>query len=78
MRWVGNVARVWEGRGAYRVFVGKPEGRRPIEKPKRRWEVHTKMNLKEVELMGTQLLDLVQGIDRCQAVVNAVINLRPL
>jgi hypothetical protein len=45
MRWSGNVARMGEGRGAYRILVGRPEGRRPLGRPRRRWEDNIKMDL---------------------------------
>jgi hypothetical protein len=48
MRWAGHVARMGEGRGAYRILVGTPEGRRPLGRPRRRWEDNIKMNLQEV------------------------------
>jgi hypothetical protein len=48
LRWAGHVARMGKRRGAYRVLVGKPEGRRPLERPRRRWEDSIKMNLREV------------------------------
>jgi len=48
MRWAGHVARMVEGRGSYRVLVGKPEGKRPLGRPRRRWEGNIKMNLQEV------------------------------
>jgi hypothetical protein len=48
LRWAGHVARMGERRGAYRVLVGKPEGRRPLERPRRRWEENIKMDLREV------------------------------
>jgi hypothetical protein len=47
MRWVGHVARMGEGRGVYRVLVGRPEGKRPLERPRRRWENNIKMDLRE-------------------------------
>ena len=47
--WVGHVARLGEGRGVYRVLVGKPEGRRPLGRPRRRWEDNIRMDLREVE-----------------------------
>jgi hypothetical protein len=56
-RWAGNVARVGERRGAYRVSVGKPEGKRPLRRPWRRWEDNIKMDLKEVGCGG-------YGLDR--------------
>jgi hypothetical protein len=48
MRWAGHVARMGEGRGAYRILVGRPEGRRPLGRPRRRWEDNIKMDLQEV------------------------------
>jgi hypothetical protein len=49
MRWAGHVAGIGERRGAYRVLVGKPEGRSPLRRPRRRWEDNIKMDLREVE-----------------------------
>jgi len=49
MRWARHVARMREGRGVHRVLVGKPEGKRPLGKPRRRWEDNIKMDLREVE-----------------------------
>ena len=49
MRWAGHVARMGEDRGVYRLLVGKPEGKRPLGRPRRRWEDNIKMDLKEVE-----------------------------
>ena len=48
MRWAGHVARMWEWRGVYRVLVGEPEGKRPLRRPRRRWEDNIKMDLQEV------------------------------
>ena len=48
MRWAGHVARMGERRGVYRFLVGKPEGKRPLGRPRRRWEDNIKMNLQEV------------------------------
>ena len=48
MRWAGHVARTAEGRGVHRVLVGKPEGKRPLGRPRRRWEDNIKMDLQEV------------------------------
>ena len=48
MRWSGHVARMGEGRGVHRVFVGKPEGKRPLGRPRRRWEDNIKMDLQEM------------------------------
>jgi hypothetical protein len=52
MRWAGHVARTGEGRGAYRVLVGRPEGRRPLGRPRRRCEDNIKMDLQEVGYGG--------------------------
>jgi hypothetical protein len=49
MRWAGHVARMGEKRGAYRILVGRPEGRRPLGRPRRRWEDNIKIDLQEVE-----------------------------
>jgi hypothetical protein len=48
MRWAGHVARMGEGRNVYRPLVGKPEGKRPLERPRRRWENRVKMDLKKI------------------------------
>ena len=50
MRWAGHVAHMGEGRGVYRVLVGKPEGKRPLGRPRRRWEDNIRMDLQEVGL----------------------------
>jgi hypothetical protein len=52
MRWEGHVARMREGRGVYRVLVGRPEGKRPLGRPRRRWEDNIKMNLREIGIDG--------------------------
>ena len=49
MRWAGHVARVGEGRGVHRVLVGKPEGKRPLGRPRHRWEDNIKIDLQEME-----------------------------
>ena len=61
MRWAGHVARMEERRGAYRVLVGKPEGRRPLGRPRRRWEDNIKMNLRRVWYGGHGLDRSVSG-----------------
>jgi hypothetical protein len=65
-----------ERRGAYRALVGKPEGRRPLERPRRRWEDNIKMDLREVGWGGMDWINLAQERDRWRALVNAVMNLR--
>ena len=64
MRWVGHVARIGEGRGVYRVLVGKPEGRRQQGRPRLRWEDNIKMDLKEVGCGSMAWIDLAQDRDR--------------
>jgi len=71
---VGLVACMWERRDAYNVLVGRPEGRRPLGKSRRRWEDTIKMELLEVGLGGMDWNDLSQGRDRWQALVNVVMN----
>jgi len=75
MRWVGNVARMGEGRGVHRVLVGKPEGKRPLGRPRRRWEDNIKMDLREVGEGGDRM-ELVQDRGRWRALVNTVMNFR--
>jgi hypothetical protein len=65
-----------ERRGAYRALVGKPEGRRPLGRPRRRWEDNIKMDLREVAWGGMDWINLGQDRDRWRALVNAVMNLR--
>jgi hypothetical protein len=72
MRWAGNVARMGEKRSAYRILVGKPEGKRP----RRRWEDNIKMDLRETGWGGMDWTDLAQDRDQWRALVNTVMNLR--
>jgi len=76
MRWAGHVAHKEEGRGMYRVLVGKPEGKRPLGRPWRRWKDNIKMDLQEVGCEGMDWIELAQDRDRWQALVNAVLNLQ--
>ena len=67
---------VWvERRGAYWGFVGKPDGKRPLGRPRRRWKCSIEINFEEVGWGGMSLIDLAQVRDSWQAVVNAVMNL---
>jgi hypothetical protein len=78
MRWAGHVARMREGRNVYRVLVRKPEGKRPLERPRRRWEDGIKTGLREIDWGCVEWIHLAQDRDRWRAVVNAVMNLRVL
>ena len=73
MRWAGIVVSLREGRGVYRALVGKPEGKRPLGEPRRRWEDNIKMDLREVE-GGGDWMELAQDRDRWRALVNTVMN----
>jgi len=76
MRWAGHIASMGEGRGVYRVLVGKPEGRRPLGRPRRRWEDNIRMDLWEVGWECVDWMELAQDRDRWRALVSAVMNLR--
>jgi hypothetical protein len=78
MRWAGHVARMVEERKVYKVLVGKPEGKRPLERPRRRWEDGIRMDLREIGLGVVDWIRLAQDRDRWLAVVIAVMNLRVL
>ena len=72
----GHVARMGESRGVYRVLLGKPERKRPLVRPRRRWEDNTKLDLEEVGCEGLDWIELAQDRDRWRAVVYAVMNLQ--
>jgi hypothetical protein len=76
MRWLGHVARVGEKRNAYRILVGKPEGKRPLGRRRRRWMDNIKMDLREIEWDGVDWIDMAQYRDQWRALVNMVLNLR--
>jgi hypothetical protein len=76
MRWAGHMPRMGERRNVYRVLVGKPEGKRPFEIRKRRWEDGIKMDLKEIGLGAVEWINLAQDRGGWRAVVKAVMNLR--
>ena len=76
MSWAGHVARMGQGRGVHRVLVGKPEGKRPLARPRRRWEDNIKMDLQEVEGGCGDCIELAQDRDRWRALVSTVMDLR--
>jgi hypothetical protein len=76
LRWAGLVARLGKERGVYRVLVGKPEGKRPPVRSRRRWEDNIKMDPQKVGCGSMDWIGLAQDRDRWRAIVNAVMNLR--
>jgi hypothetical protein len=78
MRWAGHVAHIGEERNVYRTLMGKPEGKRPLERPRHRWEDGIRMDLKEIGLGSIDWIQLAQDRDRWQALVNTVMNFRVL
>jgi hypothetical protein len=74
IRWVGHVACMGKDRGVHRVLVGKPEGKRPLGRPRRRWENNIKMDLQEVGGGRRDWMELAQDSDRWQALVGTVRN----
>jgi hypothetical protein len=78
MRWTGHVACMGEERKVYKVLVGKPEGKRPLVRPRRRWEDGIRMDLRETGLGDVNWIRLARDRDRWRAVVSVVMNLRIL
>jgi len=78
MRWAGHVARIGEESGLYRVLVGKPEGRRPLGRPRHRWVDNIRTDLQEVGCGYMNWIGLAQDIDRWRTLVSEVMNLRVL
>ena len=72
------MARMGEERSVHRVLVGKPEGKRPLGRPRRRWEDNIKMDLQEVGRSGGEWMELAQDRDRWRALVNTVMTFRVL
>jgi hypothetical protein len=74
MRLAGHVARMGETRNAYRILVGKPEGKRPLGRPRRRWVDNIKTDLREIGWDGMDWNELAQDRDQWRALVNMVMN----
>jgi hypothetical protein len=75
MRWAGHVACMREGRGVYRVLVGRPKGKRPLGRPMHRWEDNIKLDLREIVINGANLIQLAQDRVQWWYFVNTVMNL---
>jgi hypothetical protein len=76
MRWAGDVARMGAKRYAYRILVGKPEGKRPLARPRCKWVHNIKMDLREIGWSVMEWIDVAQDRDQWRALVNTVMNLR--
>jgi hypothetical protein len=76
MRWAGHLERMGKVRGAYNILVGRPEGRRPLGRPRRRWEDNIKMDIREIGFGDVDWINLAQDTDRWRTLVNTVMNLR--
>jgi hypothetical protein len=76
MKLAGQVARIWEKRNAYRLFVGKPEGNGPLGKPKRRWVNNVKMDHGQIGWVGVDWIGLAQNRNKWGDLVNSVMNIR--
>jgi hypothetical protein len=76
MRCAGHVARMGEGRSVCRVLMGKTEGKRPLRRPRRRWEDNIEMDLQEVGFGSMDRIELAQARGRWRELVNAVMNIR--
>jgi hypothetical protein len=76
MRWAGHVARMGEGRGVYGVLVGRSESKRPLGRPRRRWEDNIKLDIREIRIDGANWIRLPRDRVQWRAFVKTVINLR--
>jgi hypothetical protein len=75
MRWAGHIARMGDKRNAYRMLVGKPEGKRPLGRERRRWVDNIKIDLREIEWVGVDWIELAQEKEQWRALVNTAMNL---
>jgi len=76
MRWAGHVARMGEEKAVYRVLVGKPEGRRPLGRSRRRWVDNIRIDLQEVRCGYMDWIGMAQDRDSCRTLVSVIMNLR--
>jgi hypothetical protein len=76
IRWAWNLARIRKRRNAYRILVGKPDGRRPLGRPRRRWVTNIKMDLREIEWDGFDCIVLAQDRNPWRALVYMAMNFR--
>ena len=70
-RWAGHVARIDEGRSAFKILTGKPTGKKPLGRPRRRWEDNIRMDLEEIGINAGNWVDFTQDRDYWRALVNA-------
>ena len=75
LRWAGHVARMEEGRIAFKMLTGKPTGKRPLGRPRRRWEDNIRMDLEEIGINAGNWVDSAQDTNYWRALVNAALNL---
>ena len=76
LRWAGHVARMGEGRSAYKILTGKLTGKRLLGRPRRRWEDNIRMDLEEIDINAGNRVDSAQDRNYWRALVNAALNLR--
>ena len=76
LRWAGHVVRMEDGRSAFKILTGKHTGKRPLGRPRRRWEDNIRMDLEEIGINAGSWVDLAQDRDYWRALVNAALNLR--
>jgi hypothetical protein len=76
LRWAGHVARMEEGRSAFKILLGKLKGRKPLGRPRRRWEDNIRMDLEEIGISVCNWVDSAQDRNYWRALVNEALNLR--
>jgi hypothetical protein len=76
MRWARHMARMGEGRGVYRVLVGRSEGKRPLGRPRRRWDDNIKLDLREIGINGANWIQLAQERFQLRDFVHTAMNVR--